>query len=147
MATDEEFAQYEGLLHQSDIWPSVTKGQEEPILDMSPQHAIAAYRKLCRWAETVVWAEPGFALDPMRDYLLGQALITQALGHSCGQAVYHPFEQLEDDELVECLIAASEASTEAEAVYHYRMAKEVIAYLDDHEIVVFRSTPTTGGPT
>lgn len=137
--TDEDFGPYEGRLHQGELWPSVSKGNE-PILDMSPQHAIAAYRKLCRWAQA------RSDLDPMRDYLLGQALIVQALGHDCGLGVHHPFEELEEDELLEALIEASEKSCEADAVYHYRVARAIIAYLGDHQVVVFRSTPTTGGP-
>ena len=135
---DEDFGPYEGLLHQADVWPSTTRGQMEPILDMSPQHAIAAYRKLCRWAQ----GRTGWDLAPMRDYLLGQALIVQALGHDCGLGVHHPFEALEPDELLEVLIEASEASCEADALTHYRNAKAVLTYLDDHQVVVFRSTPT-----
>lgn len=130
----QEFADYEPFLTQERSWPS-PDGTNHAIESMSPQHAISAYRKLCRWAdERPSGGFIGVGGREMRKTILGQALINQALGH---EAPALP-ELITGEDVLEVLIEGSSKATEADALFHFRVARGIADHLDDQQLVITR---------
>lgn len=147
-AGNETFVDYKPYLNQVEVWPRSTaesdgKVEEVVIDEMSPQHAIAAYRKLGRWTmdgSTSRGAMPTWL--NVKKGLLARELLRQA----CGEEVVYHFE-LENAEAGK--VAAVRAKEQAErasqahrseASEHARLRQEAVDRLDEvtEELVAYQ---------
>lgn len=166
MTEGNELLDYRPWLTQGTIWPRT--GVEAPhgghmiedraIEEMSPQHAIAAYRKLQRWTtngSVVSGSVPHW--NNVRKSILARELLTQAVGEEVVYAFELVAEEGRRKAAVESLDAAQKrASARAEEIRALKdelgTAQEALAERDDAKVGLelasgIRVTVTLESPT